>query len=202
MDTQRDAANDAWARAEEGLRRRLVRAVELPAEEWEFLRSRLARLRVPRDAHFLRAGEVERRIGYVARGLFRYYGWREGREVNLGFDCEDRFVSDTESFATGAPSKVAIQALEDSDVLAFERDTLELLYARHPCWERLGRLMAEAEMLKKSRKEHELRCLTSAERYLRLYERELPWLGRVPQYHVASFLGVTPETLSRIRARL
>ena len=197
-----DAATDSWSRAEQRLRLCLLRAVELPAEEWDFFCSRLSRLRVPRDGHLLREGEVERRIGYVARGLFRYYGRREGREVNLGFDCEDRFVSATESFATGAPSRIAIQALEDSDVLLFERATLDALYARHPCWERLGRRMAEEEMLKKSRKERELRCLTSAERYLRLYERELPWLGRVPQYHVASFLGVTPETLSRIRARL
>ena len=193
---------DRWDRAERALRARLAQQAELPAEEWEFFRSRLARLLVPEGAHFLHEGEVERRIAYVVRGLFRLYSRREGREINLGFDCEDRFVAGYESFVLRTPSSVAIQALENSELLAFDHETLEVAYSRHPCWERIGRLMAERETLQRTRKERELRCLTPQQRYLRLYQRDLPWLGRVPQYHVASFLGVTPETLSRIRARL
>jgi CRP-like cAMP-binding protein len=196
-----DAGTERWTRAEQGLRSRLAANAELPEAEWHYFRARLERLRLPREGHLIREGERETRIGYVARGVFRIYCTREAREINLGFDCEDRFVSAYESFVTRAPSTVAIQALEDAELLTFDRETLRAAYARHACWERIGRLMAEEQTLRKTRKERELRCLSPEERYLRLHERGLPWLARVPQYHVASFLGITPETLSRIRAR-
>ena len=158
-------------------------------------------LNVGKNERIVRQGEPTDRMFFIVRGVFRLYSSSAGREVNLGFDFDGRFVTAYDSFLTRDPSGFSIQALENSELIYFDRATLVELYGRHICWERIGRLMAEQRFVKKIRKENEIRTRTPEERYLHILQNKPRLIERVPQYHLASYLGVTPETLSRIRSR-
>jgi CRP-like cAMP-binding protein len=146
-------------------------------------------------------GEVERRVRFVVRGVFRLFRALEEREVVLGFDGPGRLLSAYDSLVAGRPSRFSIQALTVAELVSFDGALLQTLYARHPLWERIGRRLAEEHYANKVRKEDEGRTLEPLERYERLLGRASPWIHEVPQYQIASFLGVAPETWSRMRNR-
>jgi len=100
------------------------------------------------------------------------------------------------------PCRSHIQAMEDSELLIGDYDRMKKLYARNAGWQELGRRIAENFYVGKERREYELLQLSASERYL-MFDQEYPGLARrIPQYYVASYLGITPVALSRIVSRL
>jgi CRP-like cAMP-binding protein len=184
------------------LRSVLGAGAAIPSSEWRFFRSRLAPHRLAPRQLLLRQGERSDRVWFVAAGLLRIFRTEGTRQVTLGFDLEDRFVGAYDSVLSGEPASFSIEALEPCELWSFDRATLQRLYQRHRCWERVGRLQAERQLLRRTHKEVAIRSLRPAARYRQLVAQQSWILQRVPQYHVASYLGVSPETLSRIRARL
>ena len=132
----------------------------------------------------------------------RLYHNHDGRELLRGFDFENRFVTAYESVLTGEPAGFSVQALEPTTTLAFSGDALRALYDRHPCWDRVGRRVLEAQWIRQADKERRFRVHTPEEHYRVLLARRSPLIDRVPLNQLASFLQITPETLSRIRARI
>lgn len=173
---------------------------QIPPAEVEFFTQRLQPGWWPRGTMLVRAGDHCDRVHFIVAGLVRLF-WPVGdREVNVGFDAEGRFVTAYDAFLSGTPSDVTIAAIEDTSTLWFDAATLRLLYARHACWERVGRRVAETLCMQRMAKERSIRTQSARERYASLV-RDKPVLAtRVPLYHLASYLGVAPETLSRIRA--
>jgi len=99
---------------------------------------------------------------------------------------------------TGRPTHVNIEAIEDSVVLQFSYSELSKRYERHIGWERLGRKIAERHYISRERREHDFLACNAAQRYETFLE-EFPGLeARISQTNIASYLGITPETLSRI----
>jgi CRP-like cAMP-binding protein len=177
-------------------------AVDVPGVEWAFFASRLApETLVPRTA-FIVQGRPTDRLYFIVDGLVRLFRKEGRREITLGFDCEDRFTGAYDSVVTASAATIGVETLEPTQLLSFDRRTLEELFQRHPCWERFGRLQAERGLLHKIDKELRIRGVSAEGRYRRLVAEQSWILERVPQYHVASYLGIAPETLSRIRARL
>jgi len=178
-------------------------ADDLPQEELERAKELVSTVRVAKGDFFLRAGEVPRRIGFNLEGLLRfYYLDREGSEHNKHFCVEQTCAISYSAFhqQTGAP--LFIQSLEDTTLLVIQREAYVELLARHPGWQIAARKFAEMLFILKERREVELLQLGAAERYARFRE-DYPGLEqRVNQYQVASYLGVTAESLSRIRRGL
>ena len=153
--------------------------------------------------HLVRAGDALPDVLFVVEGLLRlYYTDREGREWNKTFAGAGAFTGSLASGLLGVPAPFSIQALEPTRVLAARWSALEALYDRHPGLERLGRRVAEQVAVKKEMKERAFLEQTATERY-QAFVRERPGLAvRLPLYHIASYVGVTEVSLSRIRGRI
>jgi CRP/FNR family transcriptional regulator, anaerobic regulatory protein len=182
------------------LRAAMERFAAIPGDEWDWFRAHLQRRHFRRGEHLLREGSTIRWMNFVLRGSTRTYYLADGRELTRNFTFEGRFAGS--SVLAGQAAHVSVQALEPTDVLGFPGDLLPVMYDRHRCWERIGRRVAEEYWLEKEEKEMRFRLHTPEAHYRLLVARGHLMTRRVPLRHLASYLGVAPETLSRIRARI
>lgn len=188
-------------RARSLFRAAVARLVPLDDDAWARLSAGLSVRRVLRTRHILRAGEICREVAFIAEGLFRTYVATDAGEVTCDLRREGEFVTDYLSFLTGRATDFSIVALENATVLALSRPAMEQLYETLPHADRLGRLIAEHLFVATVERTVSLLLRTPAERYAALTAERPELLQRVQQYHLASYLGVAPETLSRIRRR-
>jgi CRP-like cAMP-binding protein len=149
---------------------------------------------------FLRAGVQSTELAFINSGLLRFfYQTVDGKEFNKSFLPENQFAAAYSAFLTGMPARFSIQALEDSHLLVCDLTLVVKLFDHHSCWEKLGRIFAEQLYIKKETREAEF-LLDDAETRYHNFQQNYPGLeDRLAQYHVASFLGITPVALSRIR---
>ncbi len=156
----------------------------------------------PQKALFLEEGKVCSEIGFIVKGCFRVYYLSEGKEINIHFAFEEEFITEYGSFLQGEPSRYFIQAMEEAQIVAFSASALQRIYGQSHNWERFGRIMAEQSyQLAKQRTESFL-FLNGEQRYLDLLERKPNVFERVPLYHIASYLGLERESLSRLRRKI
>ena len=146
-------------------------------------------------------GAVCRHIYFVEQGYLRTFHNRDGVEINLSFSFEGSFVTDLGSLRNATPSTVTIRAEEQSVVQAIAREDLIGLYAGSAEIEAFGRRLLEELLAEQEEQANLFRLHTPAERYHRVVTRNPQLLQRVSLSHLASWLGVTRETLSRIRSR-
>jgi CRP-like cAMP-binding protein len=183
------------------LRISLNRITEIPEEEFLYIVQQLEHRELEKGQHVIRDGEECRHLYYCEQGVFRmYFTTKDGAEINKSFFTENMFFTSYSAMILGIPSFYSIQALVPAKVAIFTKQTFERLYSRHRCWETLGRKLAEGLYIKKELKERQLMQLSAEERY-RLFLQEHPGLNkRINQYHIASYLGISPVSLSRIRS--
>lgn len=157
---------------------------------------------VKKKEHLLMAGEVCRHNYFVVQGCFRLYLiTNKGNEQVIQFGIENWWITEYVSLKSGAPSQFYIQATENAQVVVLPRDKEEELYANIPQLERYFRLVLEKAYSAQLNRIHYIFNLTGEEQY-RMMSRKYPeFVQRVPQYMLASFLGITPEFLSMLRAK-
>ncbi|MBN2500242.1 MAG: Crp/Fnr family transcriptional regulator [Anaerolineales bacterium] len=177
--------------------------VSVPAEEWECIVQYLSLRTFEKHSYLVRAGEVVNNFYFITTGLVRfYYSTEDGKEFNKHFAMENGFAGSFQSLILHHPCGFFIQALEKTETIVLPNRVLNEFYDRHACWERLGRKNAEQLVLVKEAREKEL-LLDSLEVRYRRFLKEFPGLAdRIPQYHIASYLGVTDVALSRLRKRI
>ncbi|MBX7058462.1 MAG: Crp/Fnr family transcriptional regulator [Leptospirales bacterium] len=178
------------------------RFAELPQSEQRYLCQRLRPRKIAAGAFYLRPGDSPHEVAFVRRGLFRqYYLSSAGAEFNKTFSWEGHFMAAYGPIIRGEACNFLIQALEDSELLTLSLGEYAALFSRHSCWERLGRRVAETLYSKKEKREMDFLLLSPRERY-EAFQADHPGLeGRLHQFHIASYIGVTPVALSRIRGR-
>ncbi|MDJ0626621.1 MAG: Crp/Fnr family transcriptional regulator [Rhodobacter sp.] len=155
--------------------------------------------------HALRAGTVANDVFFVHRGLLRYYfndPGEGGAERTGQFFDEGIVVTDAESFLTKTPGEQNFQALEPTSIVIIPRAALYDGYDNDHAIERFGRLMLEQGLIGSQRRASRLLTLQPEERYRTFVQSRPEVARRVPQYLIASYLGLTPESLSRIRRRI
>jgi CRP-like cAMP-binding protein len=175
---------------------------EMNEEEWLALQEKLTVQQLKKGAFLTRAGEICRNVSFVNKGLLRMFYLVDGKEVCVGFAQENDYLAQYDSFLTRQPSYGNIDALEDCEVINLSYDSMQKIYHSHPVFERFGRKIAEMLFLLISSQTNRLLTLTPEERYQHLIEHQSYILQRVPQYMIASYIGITPEHLSRIRKKL
>lgn len=151
---------------------------------------------------FLAEGQICRQVGFVVKGLMRYYINHDGEEKTYAFSQEDEFVCNYESFLPQSPSSKIIQALEDCDVLVISSADLHIFYAGIREGERFGRIVIESVFLQLLKDVNSFYTETPELRYIRFLKNHADLQQRISQYHIASFVGVKPQSLSRIRKRI
>lgn len=151
---------------------------------------------------FLQAGQTCREMGFVNQGAFRLYYQTDEKEVNTRFCFENSFVVDYDSFLEQKPSRYFAQALEDSELVTFTLPTLLEAYNASQNWERFGRIMAEESFKMVTQRVESFMFMTGEQRYEQLLATDPEIFQRVPLYHIASYLGLERESLSRIRKKI
>ncbi len=150
--------------------------------------------------YFVRAGEEAAAVAFVCSGVARlFYTRNDGKEFNKGFVAAPDFMSVLEALITQEPSRLNIQALTPMQLLVAPYSRLGALFERDAYWERLGRRIVEQVYVKKVRREASLLMDTAAERYRAFVAEQRAVSDAVPDYHVAAYLGITPEALSRLK---
>ncbi len=149
------------------------------------------------------AGEKVSTIGFLVQGLARYYYLtKEGVEFNKSFSRAGQVLSSISSLVTSEPAPFFIQALEPCECLFLEYENLSMLCGAHRQWELLARRLLEQLAIKKERREADFLLLSAPERYQKFLREYADIVERIPNYHIASYLGITEVALSRIRRRL
>lgn len=173
---------------------------DVPDDEWTYFAGQLVERNYQKEQMLLLAGDNVSEFYFIVKGLVRYfYLTYEGKEFNKAFAKENNFAGSVSGIASGCPSRFFIQAMEDTKVLVLPTSLIMDGYERHPSWERLGRRLAERIALQKELREAAF-LLDSAETRYRQFLQEFPDISdRMPQYHIASYLGITEVSLSRIR---
>ncbi len=176
---------------------------DIPKEELRRLLKRKKNITLTKGEYFLMAGDVPEYIGFVRSGLLRLFHIdMDGEEVNKHFCVDNTLAISYSAFLLREESKFFIQALEDTRLLAIDHQTYLYLLDRHICWQIVARKLAEMLFILKEKREWELLVNNAQERYVQ-FLRDYPDLERrLSQYHIASYVGITPESLSRIRASL
>ncbi len=163
-------------------------------------RSRVRRLK--RRGFLLQEGEVCRSYAFVVEGCLRMFEIDEkGVEHNLQFAQENEWIVDIGSFHAEKPSSLFIEALEPSTVVCIEHPDLLWLYTEHPKFDRNFRVIIEDQFVELQQRLLRRNASSAEQRYAHFVQHHPGLAARVPNVHVASYLGVTPEFLSRLRAK-
>ncbi len=185
------------------LRQQIGRRVSISDEEFSRCTGFFTARKLRKRQFLLQEGEVCRCISYVTRGCLRIYTVdAKGEEHLIQFAVEDWWASDLQSFLTGEPGAYNIDALEDTQLLMLDRDAREQLLVAVPKMERFFRLLIEANHVATNRRIACALGATAEERYLDFVKTYPALVQRIPQKHIASYLGITPQSLSRIRKDL
>lgn len=173
------------------------------AEQIKALCNLFTPLKIKKKDYLLRQGEVCRFEAYITKGLLRtYHIDRNGNEQVLFFGVEDWWVTDFDSFMNQVPSRLYIQALEDSDLLVITPEDKRYAFEHIPITERLFRLMTLRTHIALQRRMIDALSKTAEERYLDFFTQYPHIAHRLTNIQVAAYLGVTHEFVSKIRRKL
>ena len=147
-------------------------------------------------------GKVCDFVAFINKGAFRGFYSVDGQEYSKQFFLEGEFCTDYASFLTEKKSLTYLQATEDSTVIVFEKKDVDLMYKAIPNFVQFGKLLAESLYIKVCDIKASFILNSPEERYINLIKDRPKLMQSMPQYMIASYLGITPEALSRIRRRL
>lgn len=185
------------------LKTHISKRVRLTDAEFDRCRGFFVEKRVRKRQFLLQEGEVSRAIAYVTDGCLRSYTVdRKGEEHIIQFAIADWWISDLQSYLTGSPATYTIDAIQDSTVLLLEREARVRLLDAVPAMERFFRLLQEANYIAMHRRINASLSESAEERYLAFLKTYPALVEQVPQGQIASYLGITPQSLSRIRKDL
>ena len=174
----------------------------LDDEMLSVITSHMAYVEVAKGQEFISQGGPNDRLGVIVDGLMRAVEYIGGDDHTMMFFDAPCFVTEYVGFLRREPARFSIVALEDSRLYTWSYDDLQKMYSISTKGERLGRMIAEGVIAQVIDEVRSFRFDSATERYEKLIATYPQLVQRVPQYMVASYLGVTPESLSRIRAKL
>lgn len=189
--------------SESGFIKLIKTITDLPLEQENKFKALLSVQYVKQGEHFVRAGRVSRTIGFVKKGLFRYfYTTEDGVEFTKGLFDVNSVLSAYDAILENSPAHYTIEALEDSIIETVDYDKFHQLFSEAPCWNEFLVTLLQKGYLAKVRREREFLLMDAEQRYHSFLERYPGLEKRIKQHVIASYIGITPESLSRIRKKI
>jgi CRP-like cAMP-binding protein len=161
-------------------------------------------LKIGRKSSFVEAGSICKDVAFIQEGILRYHviDPDTGDDHTKDFSFPRSFSTAYTSVITRTPSQIFISAVTDATLTVWSWKILEELFERELAWATLGRTIAQHLYVRKERREVSFLLQSAAERYATLLEEFPPDIDAVPQYLIASYLGITPEALSRLKKQV
>lgn len=179
------------------------RHIKLDKQEIDFFLSLLEPKNLERRKVYLKAGSVCRHSAFVVDGALKSFTVdKEGKEHVLSFAIRDWWIADMYSYISHKPAILTIEAIDNSEVLLLSYDNQQLLYEKVPKFERFFRILVENSLVANQERLMDNLSSSAEERYVRFIKKYPAIPSCVPQHSIASYLGITPEFLSKIRGRL
>jgi len=177
--------------------------IQLEEDEFHAIANILVKRKLAKKELFVRTNEICNKILFFKEGYFRFYHIDPGgNEITSDFYFAPGFITSYTSFITGNPSFVYVQAMDNMEVFEFGKSDIHKLYSQYACFERLGRIIAESIAISFEKHLFLLLNQTAETRYRNLLEKYPQFIQQIPLQYIASYLGITQETLSRVRKSL
>lgn len=186
----------------EQIRKNFEKTAKLSENDWQFFSSKLIRHEYPKNHILLRAGQVENYLSFIETGIIRFYVPKEENDLTFAFAFDGNFVSGYDSFLTRKKSTYHMDTLTKTTLWRLTYDDLQEIYKETEIGNTIGRHASEELFLKKSKREISLLSDTAEQRYLNLFIEQPHLIRHIPLKYIASYIGVTPQALSRIRKRI
>jgi len=170
--------------------------------EWTYFVSKLSRKEFPKKHILLKTGEIENYLSFVETGIVRYYIPKIENDLTFTFVFDNNFISGYDSFLTKEPSTYHIETLTKTTLWRLTHNDLQAIYHETEIGNLIGRKASEDLFLKKTKRELSLLNETAEQRYRNLFTEQPHLLQQIPLKYIASYIGVTPQALSRIRRRI
>ncbi len=175
----------------------------LNAQETTALEERLIERNIKRKQFILQEGDVCKHYTFIVRGCFKMYkADNKGNEHNLQFSTEDGWIGDMGSFYSGKKSELYIEAMEPSIILQIAKDDLFFLFTHYPKFNVKFRILVENAFIRLQQRVLQNISSTAEERYVDFMANYPNLFNRISNVQIASYLGITPEFLSKIRREL
>ena len=175
---------------------------EAPIEIWESFAEYLEPKSFKKNELIKDTNQKEKYLSIITKGSAGIFLWKENSTICLDLCNEYEFFGDYMSFLTQKPTELFTQAIEYTELLSITYSDLNELYKSSTIGLNIGRIASESLFIHKQTQQIDLLMLTAEERYLNLLERQPEIVQRTPQKHIASYLGITPESYSRIRKKI
>lgn len=185
------------------LHAKITEIISISDEEFSFCKTLFLPKKLRKRRHLLQDGDVCKYTAFVEKGILRTYLIDEkGNEPILQFSQEGWWITDLYSFLTNEPSHYNIEALEECELLLITLPSWNVLLEKIPAFERYFRILIQNNLIATQKRLMENMSETAEEKYLKLITAFPECVQRVPQHMIASYLGITRETISRIRSNL
>jgi CRP-like cAMP-binding protein len=177
--------------------------IGITEDEWKHFYVKLNRKEFKKKTAIIKGGSTAKNLYFIENGLLRTYYLQDGKEINTYFACDNQFISTFSSFISQTASFEILETIEDSVVYELSFKSLTELYGESSKFEKLGRILAEKNYLCIIDRTLTMQTKTAREKYLDFIENyNKKIIQRVPQHQIASFLGIAPESLSRVRKEI
>ncbi len=171
--------------------------------DWEFFSSKLQRKIFSKKEIITKIGQIENYISFIEKGIVRVLiPKNEEEEITFGFSFENEFISAYDSFLMQSPSKYQLETLAETSMLSISYSDLQEVYQKTKIGNLIGRLVAERLFILKSNRALSLLNDSAEKRYLKLFTERPNLIKEIPLKYIASYIGVTPQSLSRIRKQI
>jgi CRP-like cAMP-binding protein len=184
------------------LRAYYERLLQLQDAEWNYIASHFEKREFRKGAIITKKGETENYLSFIESGIIRFYIPGEETELTFNFCFDKEFTCAYDSFLTRTPSEYELQALKETIAWQISYEGLQQVYAQTKAGNYLGRFASEKLYLAKSKRELSLLTYDAKERYLQLFRDQPDIIKHIPLKYIASYIGITPQGLSRIRRQI